>query len=145
MLDVEKRLIISDRAHIVLDIYKVEDAVKESGLGDAKIGTTNQGIGPGYSHKATRDGLRMADYVGKWDTFVDKYTKLVAKIQTQYPGVKAIQKYDTVAELAFLRVRDERVVCMVERCKFRFLAQPRSRRVHGQGDAPHHVRGAGGG
>lgn len=56
-------LLISDRAHVVLPIHRDIDAAQEEALGDQKIGTTKQGIGPTYADKARRVGLRMADFV----------------------------------------------------------------------------------
>jgi adenylosuccinate synthase len=56
-----QNLLISDRAHVVLPIHKVIDAAQEEALGDQKIGTTKQGIGPTYADKARRVGIRMID------------------------------------------------------------------------------------
>ena len=58
-----KKLLISDRAHVVLPIHKEIDAAQEEALGEHKIGTTKQGIGPTYSDKARRLGIRMIDLV----------------------------------------------------------------------------------
>lgn len=58
-----KNLLISDRAHVVLPIHKEIDAAQEEALGDSKIGTTKQGIGPAYADKARRIGIRMADFI----------------------------------------------------------------------------------
>ncbi len=54
----EKRLFISDRAHMVMPWHKVLDAVSEGRLGDSSIGTTKQGIGPTYIDKVKRCGIR---------------------------------------------------------------------------------------
>lgn len=56
-----ERLLISDRAHIVLPIHKELDAAREVALGSASIGTTRRGIGPAYADKINRCGLRAAD------------------------------------------------------------------------------------
>ena len=56
-----QNLRISDRAHVVLPIHKEIDGAQEEALGDQKIGTTRQGIGPTYSDKARRVGIRMVD------------------------------------------------------------------------------------
>ncbi len=56
-----EKLLISDRAHVVLPIHKEIDAAQEEALGDQKIGTTKQGIGPTYADKARRIGIRMVD------------------------------------------------------------------------------------
>ncbi len=58
-----QNLLISDRAHVVLPIHKEIDAAQEEALGDQKIGTTKQGIGPTYADKARRIGIRMADFI----------------------------------------------------------------------------------
>ncbi len=58
-----ENLLISDRAHVVLPIHKEIDAAQEEALGDQKIGTTKQGIGPTYADKARRIGIRMVDLV----------------------------------------------------------------------------------
>ncbi len=58
-----ENLLISDRAHVVLPIHKEIDAAQEEALGDQKIGTTRQGIGPTYSDKARRIGIRMVDFI----------------------------------------------------------------------------------
>jgi adenylosuccinate synthase len=61
-ISLDNRLFISDRAHIVLQYHKAQDAAKEGSLGDGKkIGTTQRGIGPAYCDKADRAGLRMGD------------------------------------------------------------------------------------
>ncbi len=55
------KLMISDRAHVVLPLHKELDAAREIALGSARIGTTKRGIGPAYADKINRCGLRMAD------------------------------------------------------------------------------------
>ncbi len=59
------KLLISDRAHIVLPIHKELDAAREIALGAHKIGTTKRGIGPAYADKINRCGLRMADFADR--------------------------------------------------------------------------------
>lgn len=57
-----ERILISDRAHVVLPYHRELDAAREMALGDKKIGTTKRGIGPTYADKANRIGLRLADF-----------------------------------------------------------------------------------
>jgi adenylosuccinate synthase len=59
------QLMISDRAHIVLPYHIELDKAKESIIGGTKIGTTHKGIGPTYTDKASRIGMRMATFVSK--------------------------------------------------------------------------------
>lgn len=55
------QLYISDRAAMVMPWHSMLDGASESMKGDAKIGTTKKGIGPAYSDKYSRIGLRMGD------------------------------------------------------------------------------------
>lgn len=54
---------ISDRAHVVMPYHVLQDRLDEELRGDAKIGTTGRGIGPAYSDKMARVGVRVADLV----------------------------------------------------------------------------------
>lgn len=61
-IDVKGRLFVGDRAQIVFPYHQMLDAAKENLCSDkTKIGTTKRGIGPAYSDKAARTGLRMGD------------------------------------------------------------------------------------
>lgn len=66
-------LYISDRAHVIFDYHKILDALIEESLGDLKIGTTKKGIGPAYTDKVSRIGIRMADFIS--DDFEEIYYK----------------------------------------------------------------------
>jgi adenylosuccinate synthase len=58
---IEKNLLISDCAHLVLPYHRLLDEQRELRKGRGKIGTTKRGIGPAYGDKAARTGLRMSD------------------------------------------------------------------------------------
>lgn len=60
-IKVKGRLFISAWAHLILPYHRYLDALRESGKG--KIGTTKRGIGPAYSDKVGRVGIRLADYM----------------------------------------------------------------------------------
>ena len=62
-LEREEDVLISDRAHVVMPYHRVLDAVKEEASSNGKLGTTLRGIGPCYTDKASRLGLRMSDFV----------------------------------------------------------------------------------
>jgi len=65
-IDIKGRLFVSDRAHLVIQYHKELDGAKEAKLASGKkIGTTKRGIGPAYSDKADRSGLRMGDVLEK--------------------------------------------------------------------------------
>ncbi|MFL2944690.1 MAG: adenylosuccinate synthase [Candidatus Poseidoniales archaeon] len=59
--DERGQLFISDRAHIIMPYHKLLDGGEESSKGKSMIGTTGNGIGPCYSDKASRIGIRMGD------------------------------------------------------------------------------------
>ncbi|APT18452.1 adenylosuccinate synthetase [Amylolactobacillus amylotrophicus DSM 20534] len=65
------QLLISSRAHVILPYHILLDKLQEESKGDAKVGTTNKGIGPAYMDKASRIGIRMADLLEK-ETFAEK-------------------------------------------------------------------------
>ena len=58
---IKPKLLISDRANIIMPYHKILDGVEEKFLGDKKIGTTGRGIGPCYSDKIARNGIRAID------------------------------------------------------------------------------------
>jgi len=59
------KLLISDRANIIMPYHKILDGAEEQYLGDKKIGTTKRGIGPCYSDKVARKGIRAIDLTEK--------------------------------------------------------------------------------
>jgi len=72
--NVNNRLFISSLAHMVLPYHKIVDRAREESRSKGKkIGTTGRGIGPAYSDKATRCGVRLGDLLN-WDQFVEKAT-----------------------------------------------------------------------
>jgi adenylosuccinate synthase len=60
-IDLAGRLLVSDRAHLVLPYHKRMDQALEALRGDRSLGTTSRGIGPAYADKATRIGIRVQD------------------------------------------------------------------------------------
>jgi adenylosuccinate synthase len=60
-----KKLIVSDRAHLIMPYHKVIDALSEKARGNSDIGTTGKGIGPCYADKHERSGLRVCDLLHK--------------------------------------------------------------------------------
>jgi adenylosuccinate synthase len=59
----EIRLIVSDRASIVMPYHRMLEEAEEQYRGEAKIGTTRQGIGPSYSDKIARYGIKFLDLI----------------------------------------------------------------------------------
>lgn len=71
-----ERLHISRRAHLILPTHRVLDRAYEAAKGKDKVGTTGKGIGPTYSDKAARVGLRVGDILHDFD---NKYKALKAR------------------------------------------------------------------
>jgi len=69
------KLLISDRANIIMPYHKILDGAEEQYLGDKKIGTTKRGIGPCYSDKVARNGIRAIDLINE-----DTLRKLLTRI-----------------------------------------------------------------
>ncbi|MCR4994629.1 MAG: adenylosuccinate synthase [Bacteroidales bacterium] len=74
--DLRSRLHISKRAHLILPTHRVLDRAYEAAKGKNKVGTTGKGIGPTYSEKASRTGLRVGDILSD---FPQKYAALKAR------------------------------------------------------------------
>lgn len=60
-IDLRKVLKLSKKAHLILPTHRLLDAANERAKGGAKIGTTGKGIGPTYTDKVSRNGLRLGD------------------------------------------------------------------------------------
>jgi adenylosuccinate synthase len=119
-LDCSGRLFISDRAHLVFDFHQIVDGLKEVELGGSScvsfrysfcrnlaqlmgdvysIGTTKKGIGPAYSAKASRSGLRVHHLFDP--TFAEKFRKIVEGRYKRYGHFE----YDTEGEIERYKVR----------------------------------------
>lgn len=70
-----KNLVISSRAHVDLEYHLELDGLNESKLKDKKIGTTRKGIGPTYTDKASRFGIRFCDLID--EDFPQTYKRLL--------------------------------------------------------------------
>lgn len=107
----EGRLVISDRAHLVFDIHQQVDGLQEAEKGKNSLGTTKKGIGPAYSAKATRNGIRIGDLLGDFSLFEDKYRTLVASYKRMFPALELnidseLSKYRAFADLVRPMVKD---------------------------------------
>jgi adenylosuccinate synthase len=72
------QLFISDRAHVIMPYHKLLDGGEESSKGKSLIGTTGNGIGPCYSDKASRIGIRMGDLLDD-DMIIDRLEKALPR------------------------------------------------------------------
>ena len=100
--NINERLFISDRAHIVFDFHQQLDGLNEKRLGGNKIGTTHKGIGPAYQSKAMRNGIRVGD-LKDFDFFVKRLRLLVAQLKQANPDLvvdvdKEIEYYKSIRD-----------------------------------------------
>lgn len=65
--DIMDQLYISKKAHLIMPTHRILDAANESAKGTGKIGTTGKGIGPAYTDKISRNGLRVGDLLHDFD------------------------------------------------------------------------------
>ncbi|MCZ2483318.1 adenylosuccinate synthase [Aquirufa nivalisilvae] len=97
-LDLQKNLEISKKASIILPTHRLLDAAYELAKGKEKIGSTLKGIGPTYTDKISRQGLRVGDMISP--NFSEKYKTLVDR----HKAILDVYKYEydlTEAEAAF--------------------------------------------
>ncbi len=76
-IDIQSRLLLSRKAHLILPTHRLLDAASEAAKGKAKIGSTLKGIGPTYMDKTGRNGLRVGDI--EMDDFKERYRALAEK------------------------------------------------------------------
>ncbi|KAJ3396127.1 hypothetical protein HDU92_003996 [Lobulomyces angularis] len=100
-VDATGRLFVSERAHLVFDFHQIVDELKEVELGRGSLGTTKKGIGPTYSSKASRSGLRVhhlynEDFPEKFKIIVENKRKRYGNFQYDIEG--EIQRYKILAE-----------------------------------------------
>ena len=89
-IPVRERVRIARRAHLIVPTHKLLDAADEASLGKSKIGSTLKGIGPAYSDKTGRNGLRVGDLVcedfdRKYETLKRKHMARLAQYDFTFP------------------------------------------------------------
>lgn len=76
-VDVASKLVVSKKAHLILPTHRLLDAAYEAAAGKGKIGSTLKGIGPTYTDKISRHGLRVGDILAP--DFKERFGKLRAR------------------------------------------------------------------
>lgn len=71
---VKERIVIAKKAHLILPTHRLLDAANEAAMGKGKIGSTLKGIGPTYTDKVSRNGLRVGDILA--GNFTERFSKL---------------------------------------------------------------------
>src|SRR5258706_16099610 len=78
-ISVGRRIVLSDKAHLILPYHRDLDLLSEARRAERKIGTTSRGIGPAYEDKIARPGIRVGDLndpTGRDDNARDNVTSL---------------------------------------------------------------------
>ncbi len=92
------KLLVSDRAQVVMPYHKALDAAREKALGDSKIGTTLRGIGPAYGDKVARTGIRVCDLIDPavCRALLGRHLPIVNKILLDVYGVGPVNPAEVV-------------------------------------------------
>ncbi len=95
-IKVKGKLFISETAHVVLPYHRELDALRETGKGSKKIGTTKRGIGPTYCDKAARTGIRVHELINK--------ERFAAKLKERIKENNLVLKANGVKPLSYKKV-----------------------------------------
>ena len=91
-----ERLKISKKAHLILPTHRLLDAAYESAKGAGKIGTTGKGIGPAYTDKVSRNGLRVGDllhdFEAKYKAATDRHKEILCEYHHSLDGLETIEE-----------------------------------------------------
>src|SRR6187431_2200077 len=77
-ISVDGRLLVSEKAHVILSYHRELDVLSEARRGERKIGTTSRGIGPAYEDKIGRRGIRVCDLLGDRDALAQEVRENVS-------------------------------------------------------------------
>lgn len=89
-----QRLKISHAAHLITPAHRALDAAQEAARGEAKIGTTLRGIGPAYTSKVSRQGIRMASML-ELDAFARRLREHVEAVNAQLASMYRAEPLDS--------------------------------------------------
>lgn len=94
--DIKKTLKISKKAHLILPTHRLLDAANEKAKGGAKIGTTGKGIGPTYTDKVSRNGLRVGDILDGFDARYaaarNRHLAMLRSLGAEPQGLEELEK-----------------------------------------------------
>ncbi|MBA4321256.1 MAG: adenylosuccinate synthase [Odoribacter sp.] len=94
--EITKRLVISKKAHLILPGHRILDAAYECSKGNSKIGSTLKGIGPAYTDKASRNGLRVGDILrSNFNDLYNNHLALHLSILKNYDFKYDLGEYET--------------------------------------------------
>jgi adenylosuccinate synthase len=105
-----ERLKISKKAHLILPTHRLLDAAYESAKGSGKIGTTGKGIGPTYTDKVSRNGVRVGDilhnFEEKYNVAITRHKEILSQYNFEYDlpalekawfeGIECIKRFELI-------------------------------------------------
>jgi adenylosuccinate synthase len=111
-----ERLKISKKAHLILPTHRLLDAAYESAKGNSKIGTTGKGIGPTYTDKISRNGVRVGDilhnFEEKYNAAIARHKEMLKQYDFEYDlpelekawfeGIECIKRFDLIDSEHFI-------------------------------------------
>lgn len=124
----KERLHISRKAHLILPTHRLLDAAYESAKGDSKVGTTGKGIGPAYTDKVSRNGVRVGDILldfdRKYKEAKDRHIQILKSLNYEYDlaepeklwmeGIEYLKQFtfvDGEHEVNKLLLEDKKILC----------------------------------
>ena len=94
--DLTERLYISKKAHLILPTHRLLDAAYEAAKGKEKIGSTLKGIGPTYTDKISRTGVRVGDidvnFEAKYNAAVERHKQILDMYNFDYSNLPELEK-----------------------------------------------------
>ncbi|MEO9660967.1 adenylosuccinate synthase [Maribacter dokdonensis] len=132
-LDVNSKLFISRKAHLILPTHRLLDAASEASKGKAKIGSTLKGIGPTYMDKTGRNGMRIGDL--ELNDWKDKYRSLANKHEAMISFYDVDIQYD-LAELEsdfFKAVEELKKLTFIDSEEYIYQAQKAGKKILAEG------------
>lgn len=105
-MDIHNNLFLSKKSHLILPTHRLLDAASEASKGNSKIGSTLKGIGPTYTDKTAREGLRVGDilddgFLAKYQALRDQHLQKIAQFNYQ-ADIQPLED-EWLAAIEFLR------------------------------------------
>lgn len=106
--DIRKNLLISKKAHLILPTHRLLDAANEASKGKGRIGTTGKGIGPAYTDKVSRNGLRAGemlrhDFMQRYEALRDAHFRTLGRMGFDIPADFASSEEAWLKALDYMR------------------------------------------
>ena len=132
-IDINAKLLISRKAHLILPTHRLLDAASETAKGKAKIGSTLKGIGPTYMDKTGRNGMRIGDLeLSNWK---EKYRLLADKHEAMIGFYNVDIQYD-LKELEnefFKSIKALRELTFIDSEEYLYQAQKSGKKILAEG------------